>query len=160
MTIPLTFFNIGGRSAYYLTWVVFGHIVGVHSPITTTVAAGLLIHLIAATCIGIIAGLFLYKTNILNISKPSNGLRYGFLVGTIVYLIFAIPVEQFDLDPEFEHTLSSSNLVENTFHNHEENRGEYHSEISFSNIHLNSILYSILINLLFGITLGFPHCYQ
>ena len=80
-------------------------------------------------------------------------MRYGFLVGTIVYLIFALPVEQFDLDREFEHTLSSSNLVGNTSHNHEENR-EYQNEITFSNIHLNSILYSIFINLLFGITLG------
>ena len=153
MTIPLTFFNIGRPSEYYLTWEVFGHIVGVHSPITAVVTAGFLIHLITAICIGIIAGLFLYKTNILNISKPSNGLRYGFLVGTIVYLIFALPVEQFDLDREFEHTLSSSNLVVNTSHNHEENR-EYQNEITFSNIHLNSILYSISINLLFGITLG------
>ena len=80
-------------------------------------------------------------------------MRYGFLVGTIVYLVFALPVEQFDLDREFEHTLSSSNLVENTSHKHEENR-EYQNEIVFSNIHLNSILYSIFINLLFGITLG------
>ena len=80
-------------------------------------------------------------------------MRYGFLVGTIVYLVFALPVEQFDLDREFEHTLSSSNLVENTSYKHEENR-EYQNEIVFSNIHLNSILYSIFINLLFGITLG------
>ena len=128
---------------------MFGHIVGVHSPITAAVAAGFLIDLITAICIGIIAGLFLYKTYILNISKPSNGLRYGFLVGTIVYLVFALPVEQFDLDREFEHTLSSSNLVENTSHKHEENR-EYQNEIVFSNIHLNSILYSIFVNLLFG----------
>src|SRR5215471_16119848 len=105
-----------------------------------TLTVGLLIHLITAICIGIIAGLFLYKTNILNISKPSNGLRYGLLVGTVVYL-----VEQFDLDAQFEHTLSSSY--------HEESR-EYQKEISFSNIHLNSMLYSISINLLFGITLG------
>ena len=92
MMIPLTFFNIGSHPGY-VTWEVFGHIVGVHSPITATIAAGLLIHLVTATYIGIIAGLFLYKTNILNISKPSNGLRYGLLVGTVVYLVFALPVE-------------------------------------------------------------------
>src|SRR5215831_7194106 len=110
-----------------------------------TLTAGLLIHLITATCIGIIAGLFLYKTNFLNISKPTNGLRYGLLVGTVVYLVFALPVEQFDLDAQFEQTLSSSS--------HEEKR-EYQNEITFSNIHLNSMLYSIFINLLFGVTLG------
>ncbi|MFZ0513891.1 MAG: NAD(P)/FAD-dependent oxidoreductase [Candidatus Nitrosopolaris sp.] len=159
MTIPMTFFNIGSRSGYYLTWVVFGHIVGVRSPITATITAGFLIHLITATCIGIIAGLFLYKTNTLNISKPSNGLRYGFLVGTIVYLIFAIPVEQFVLNPEFRHTSSSPNLVVNNSHNNKENQGQYqsansNSNIAFSNIHLNSIIYSIFMNLLFGVTLG------
>ena len=106
MMIPLTFFNIGTHPGY-VTWEVFGHIVGVHSPMNATITAGLLIHLITAICIGIIAGLFLYKTNILNISKPSNGLRYGLLVGTVVYLVFALPVEQFDLEAQFEHTLSS-----------------------------------------------------
>jgi len=53
MTIPLTFFNIGSHTGY-VTWEVFGHIVGAHSPITVTIAAGLLIHLTTATCIGII----------------------------------------------------------------------------------------------------------
>jgi predicted membrane-bound dolichyl-phosphate-mannose-protein mannosyltransferase len=83
--------------------------VGVHSSINAAVAAGLLIHITTATCIGIIAGLFLYKTNILNISKPSNGLRYGILVGAIVYIIFAIPVAQYFLDDEFEHTTTTFN---------------------------------------------------
>jgi hypothetical protein len=73
MMIPLTFFNIGSHPGY-VTWEVFGHILGVHSPITATIAASLPIHLIIATCIGIRAGLFLFKTNIFNISKPSNGL--------------------------------------------------------------------------------------
>jgi hypothetical protein len=64
--------------------------------------------------------LLLYKTNILNISKPSNGLRYGLLVGVIVYLVWAIPVGQFILNPEFGRALSStssSNTNTNNFHN-------------------------------------------
>jgi len=85
--------------------------------------------------------LFLYKINILNISKPSNGLRYGRLVGMAVYLVFALPVEQFDL------------VRADSTSNHEEHR-EYQNGITFSNIHLNSMLYSIFINLLSGITLG------
>src|SRR5215467_2958209 len=108
MMIPLTFFNIGTHLGY-VTWEVFGHIVGVHSPFTATIAAGLLIHLITAACIGIIAGLFLYKTNILSISKPSNGLRYGLLIGTVVYLVFALPVEQFDLDAQYEQASHEEN---------------------------------------------------
>ncbi|MGN6630681.1 MAG: hypothetical protein ACTHKP_00365 [Nitrososphaeraceae archaeon] len=75
MAIPLTFLSVGSGSGYYLTWIVFGHIVGVYSPISANITAGFLIHFLTATCVGIIAGVFLYKTNILNISKPSNGLR-------------------------------------------------------------------------------------
>ena len=101
MEIPLTFISVVSGSGYYLTWIVFGHIVGVYSPISANITAGFLIHFLTATCVGIIAGVFLYKTNILNISKPSNGLRYGLLVGVIVYFVFAIPVEQFVLNQEF-----------------------------------------------------------
>ena len=110
MAIPMTFLYVGGiGSGYYLTWIVFGHIVGVHSPILLTVIiAGFAIHITTATCIGIAGGLLLYKTNILNISKPSNGLRYGLLVGVIVYLVWAIPVGQFILNPEFGRILSTS----------------------------------------------------
>ena len=90
MAIPLTFFS---RTSYRydLTLIVFGHIVGVHSPISSVIIAGMTIHIIVGISIGIVSGVFLYKTNILNISKPSNGLRYGLFVGIIVYLIFAIP---------------------------------------------------------------------
>jgi hypothetical protein len=121
MAIPMTFLYAGIGSGYYLTWIVFGHIVGVHSStISSTIIAGFAIHITTATCIGIAAGLLLYKTNILNISKPSNGLRYGLLVGVIVYLVWAIPVGQFILNPEFGRALSStssSNTNTNNFHN-------------------------------------------
>jgi hypothetical protein len=66
------------------------HIAGVYSPIGLVILAGFMLHVLTATSIGIIAGIFLYKTNILNISKPSNGLKYGLLVGTLVFFIFAI----------------------------------------------------------------------
>ena len=114
MAIPFTFPFTGRGSGYALTWIVFGHIAGVHSPISSVIIAGILIHIVTGTSIGIISGVFLYKTNILNISKPSNGLRYGLLVGTLVYLIFAIPVGHFVLNPEFGHTLSSNNGPGNT----------------------------------------------
>lgn len=75
--IPITVFAIEQGSLYYLTWIVFGHIAGIYSPVSSVIVAGFLLHIFVATSIGIIAGLFLYKTNILNISKPSNGLKYG-----------------------------------------------------------------------------------
>lgn len=122
----------------------------------------------------------MYKTNILNISKPSNGLRYGLFVGALVYMIFSIPVGQFVLNPEFRHTLSNNG----NFDKNNKNNGDGNSDIvgykaekslstksdgvgapegvsnnmatttTFSNIQLNSIIFSILINLLFGVTLG------
>ena len=105
----MTFFSTGRSHAYDLTWIVFGHIVGVHSPISSAIIAGMAIHIIVGISIGILSGVFLYKTNILNISKPSNGLRYGLFVGILVYLIFAIPVQHFVLNPEIRHVLEGSN---------------------------------------------------
>jgi hypothetical protein len=106
--IPITVFAVEEGSSYYLTWIVFGHIAGVYFPITSVIIAGFMLHILTATCIGIIAGLFLYKTNILNISKPSNGLKYGLFVGSLVFVIFAIPVQEFVLGPEFARTVDSS----------------------------------------------------
>ena len=112
--IPITVFAIEEGSSYYLTWIVFGHIAGVYSPITSVIIAGFMLHVLTATCIGIIAGLFLYKTNILNISKPSNGLKYGLFVGSLVFVIFAIPVQEFVLGPEFARTIGSSSSTTTT----------------------------------------------
>ncbi len=160
MAIPMTFFSPGKAFGYDLTWIVFGHILGVNHPLLSTFIAGITIHLVTGISIGIVSGIFLYKTNILNISKPSNGLRYGLLVGIIVYLIFAIPVEQFVLNPEFRITLSgvNSNVVGR---NHALVGGGgggggqmARNPITFSTIQLYSAIFSIVINLLFGITLG------
>jgi len=104
----MTFLSPGRSHGYDLTWIVFGYIVGVHNPLLSTITAGVTIHIITGISIGIVSGIFLYKTNILNISKPSNGFYYGLFTGTPVYLIFAIPVEQFVLNPEFEDVLSSN----------------------------------------------------
>jgi hypothetical protein len=145
MAIPLTFFSSAGRShAYDLTWIVFGHIVGVYSPVSSVIIAGMAIHIIVGISIGIVSGVFLYETNILNISKPSNGLKYGLFVGILVYLIFSLPVQRFILSPEFRHALGDN--INNNNNNS--------NNVTFSNIQVSSILYSVSINLLFGITLG------
>ncbi len=148
MAMPMTFFSPGRSFGYDLTWIVFGHIFGVNYPLVSTIIAGVTIHIITGISIGIVSGIFLYKTNILNISNPLNGLYYGLFTGTLVYLIFAIPVEQFVLNPEYKVTLSgvTSNIVV---------RGqESGNNITFSTIQLYSIVFSVVINLLFGITLG------
>src|SRR6185312_13217954 len=80
MLIP-TVFEVGMGIPYYVTWVAFGHVIGVYS---SNAAAGIAIHAITAISIGIVIGVFLYKTGILNISKISNGFLYGLLAGSVI----------------------------------------------------------------------------
>src|ERR671921_530793 len=167
--IPITVFAVGEGSSYYLTWIVFGHIAGVYFPITSVIIAGFMLHFLTATCIGIIAGLFLYKTNILNISKPSNGLKYGLFVGSLVFIIFAIPVQQFVLGPESARTVDSSSTTTTTAYTSSPYAMESSQPIisqpsatsssSFPSnpsvfTELRVLLNSLIINLVFGITLG------
>ena len=107
------------------------------------------IHIVVGISIGIVSGVFLYKTNILNISKPSNGLKYGLFVGILVYLIFSLPVSRFVLSPEFRYT-----LVGSSNDNDDGNNNSNNNNVTFSNFQIISILYPISFNLLFGITLG------
>src|SRR5918999_3826591 len=160
--IPITVFAIEEGSSYYLTWIVFGHIAGVYSSsLTSVIIAGFMLHVLTATCIGIIAGLFLYKTNILNISKPSNGLKYGLFVGSLVFVIFAIPVQEFVLGPEFARTVDSNRTTTttNTSPDATESSQPMVSKPSISSNQviinqLRAISNSLIINLVFGITLG------
>jgi hypothetical protein len=163
--IPITVFAIEEGSSYYLTWIVFGHIAGVYSPIASVIIAGFMLHVLTATCIGIIAGLFLYKTNILNISKPSNGLKYGLFVGSLVFVIFAIPVQEFVLGPEFARTIGSNSTTTTTTTTNTSLPAATESSqpmvskpsLSSNQIIINqlrAISNSLIINLVFGTTLG------
>src|SRR5215467_11817640 len=102
MIVPITFLYTGLGLPYYLTWVAFGHVIGVYS---SSIIAGIAIHMITAISIGIAVGVFLYKTGILNISKLSNGILYGLLAGSIVFIVFFIPVYQFILAREISSTM-------------------------------------------------------
>ena len=163
--IPITVFAIEQGSSYYLTWIVFGHIAGVYSPISSVIIAGFLLHILVATSIGIISGLFLYKTNILNISKPSNGLKYGLFVGSLVFVIFAIPVQEFVLGPEFARIIGSAPTTTTNTNSQPlavEDSQPMISQPSVSSSSSNqsqftqfrALLNSLIINLVFGITLG------
>ena len=67
MYVPITFLYTGLGLPYYLTWMAFGHVIGVYSSPSSSIIAGIAIHLITAISIGIAVGVFLYKTGILNI---------------------------------------------------------------------------------------------
>jgi NADH:quinone reductase (non-electrogenic) len=107
MIIPITLLYVKIGLPYYLTWMAFGHVIGVSSSYSFSLIAGMAIHIITAISIGIAIGIFLYKTGILNISKLSNGLLYGLLAGSIVFVVFFIPVYHFILAPEIARTMNS-----------------------------------------------------
>ncbi len=62
-----------------LSWIAFGHIVGIYSP--ASIIVGITIHILTAISIGIISGIILYESGVLNISKISNDLIFGLLAG-------------------------------------------------------------------------------
>lgn len=141
MLIP-TIFEVGMGLPYYVTWVAFGHVVGVYS--SNAAYAGIAIHTITAISIGIVIGVFLYKTGILNISKLSNGLIYGLFAGTVVLIVFFIPVYMLILQPEINRILDSSVP---------EDYDEYATTSSHYNFPLVIVSY-IIMHLVFGIAVG------
>ena len=142
--IPKTIFDVSMGMPYYLFWIVFGHVIGVYSS-STVIIAGIGIHMVTAISIGVVIGIFLYKTGILNISKPSNGIIYGIFAGPVVFIIFFIPVYQFVLTPETVNTLQE-------FTDDEKELYEY-SELLSSEF-LTVLISSLLTHLIFGITVG------
>ncbi len=148
MMISKTITDIEMGLPYYFTWMVFGHVIGVHSDYggdyTATILSGMAIHLVTAISIGTVTGIFLYKTGILNISKPSNGLLYGLFTGTVVFFIFYIPVQHFVLAPETIETLAElrpSMPVDQIAE-------------QIKNNQLSILAGSAIIHIIFGITLG------
>src|SRR5918994_3344008 len=140
--IPKTIFEVEMGLPYYLSWIVFGHVIGVYS--SASVIAGIGIHMLTAVSIGVVVGIFLYKSGILNISKPSNGLIYGLFSGFIVFAIFFIPVQQFVLGPQTVSTLAE---IDPSTSQAEVNEM---IETNFSTI----MAQSIVTHLVFGVSLG------
>lgn len=144
MLIP-TIFEVGMGIPYYTTWVAFGHVVGVYS--SYAAYAGISIHTITSISIGVVVGVFLYKTGILNISKISNGLIYGLFAGSIILVVFFIPVYLLVLLPEIDRTMYAM-IQESSFN-------EYESTSSFSQYSFPLVIVSyVIMHLVFGITVG------
>ena len=151
MVVPITYLYTGLGLPYYLTWMAFGHVIGVYSP-SSSVIAGIAIHLITAISIGIALGVFLYKTGILNISKLSNGLLYGLLAGSIVFIVFFIPVYQFILAPEI--TQTTVEMEVNTTSESEEYPSTTAPQHQYTNNFTVVTIVWLLIHLVFGTVLG------
>ena len=73
---------------YEITWIAFGHLLGVSSPATSAILAGITIHMITALSIGIVIGVFLYKTNILIISYQTVFYTGSLLV--VLHILFSL----------------------------------------------------------------------
>lgn len=140
MIIP-TVFEVGMGIPYYTTWVAFGHVVRVYS--SNAAYAGIAIHTITAISIGVVVGVFLYKTGILNISKISNGLVYGLFAGSVILIAFFIPVYLLILLPEIERTRAA--MTQESY--------EYDTTSSQYSFPLVIISY-VIMHLVFGITVG------
>src|SRR6478672_4479115 len=140
MLIP-TVFEVGMGIPYYVTWVAFGHVIGVYS--SNAAFAGIVIHAITAISIGIVIGVFLYKTGILNISKISNGFLYGLLAGSVVLVVFFIPVYMLILLPEINRTIETMTQPYNEY------------ETTSPNYSFPLVIVSyVIMHLVFGITVG------
>lgn len=142
MILPRTIYEFISGVPYYTSWIISGHVIGIYSSDAAT--AGFIIHLITAVSIGIVTGIFLYKTNILNISKPVNGLLYGIFAGTIIFVVWAIPINEFILIPE---NIRTTTDIDSTLTEQEVSQ-------QFQSNKFNIFLNSLFINLLFGITVG------
>ncbi len=139
MFLPRITLDLTSGTQYYLVWHVFARILGSNS-----ISAGAFLHFIVATIIGIVAGLVLYKSNLLNVSKISNGLIYGIMAGMLVYLLFFIPVQEFVLGPNMIQVLledDPSLLPQDAMNLVEQNK-------------TSNMLDSIFTHLIWGITLG------
>ncbi len=157
MIIPITFLYVGIGLPYYLTWMAFGHVIGVSSSDSSSLTAGIAIHLITAISIGVATGVFLYKTGILNISKLSNGLLYGILAGSIVFVLFFIPVYHFILAPEIARTMNamhSTTPPTTTFSYGQGSGYETPHQHQGENNFLTVMIVWMIIHLIFGTILG------
>ena len=130
---------------YHLIWVSFGHVVGVYSSTMDSIIAGISIHLITSIFIGIVIGVFLYKTGILNISKISNGLVYGIFAGSIVFVVFFIPVYEYILSDQIANTIVEINPGMRMIDVRDVIEKDFPSVI----------VGSIAMHLIFGVTVGF-----
>ena len=94
MHLPRILFDVTTGTQYLITLLVLARVVGSDSP-----EVGFALHMVTATIIGIVTGIFLHKVIKINISKIKNGLIYGIFAGVIVFAVFAIPVSQLFLGP-------------------------------------------------------------
>jgi len=104
MHLPRILLDLFGEASYTTTLLVMARVVNSYEPQT-----GFLLHIFVATIIGIVTGIFLHKIIKFNLSKFPRGVLYGIIAGITVFVVFAIPVSQFLLNPNMEEIIAMKN---------------------------------------------------
>jgi len=139
MHLPRVLLDISGDSQYYITLLVNASLVN-----STLPEVGFVLHMVVATTIGVVTGLFLHKIIKFNISQIRKGIVYGLFAGFIVFVVFAIPVSQMLLGPSRVDVLAEldQSLILN------ETPAQTEQSI------VPGILYSLFIHVIWGLTVG------
>jgi len=139
MHLPRIFLDLFGEESYATTLLVMARVVNSYKP-----EVGFVLHLLVATAIGIATGIILHKILKFNLSKATRGILYGIIAGITVFVVFAIPVSQFLLNPNMEEVISMKNPEMDE------------SEISLQiNSDLPSQMFdSFMMHIVWGVTLG------
>ncbi|MDX1596456.1 MAG: hypothetical protein R3327_05895, partial [Nitrosopumilaceae archaeon] len=139
MHIPRVMLDLFGDASYTTTLLVMASVVNSYEP-----NVGFLLHIFVATVIGIVTGIFLHKIIKFNLSKFHRGVLYGIIAGITVFVVFAIPVSQFLLNPNMEEIISMKNpeLTE------QQVKQQASSDI------LSQLTDMLLMHVIWGVTLG------
>ena len=100
MHVPYVIYDLLGYSSYSTVLLAMARIAG-----SSDAWAGFLLHLFAATIIGIIAGVILYRAFRLDASRMKSGLLFGLLAGIVVFAVFAVPVAYILIGPSVAHVM-------------------------------------------------------
>lgn len=139
MFVPRFISDLAIGTQYYIFWTVTARLLN-----SQAYEVGVLLHFIVATVIGIVAGLVLYKSKMANISKISNGILFGLLTGFVVFVVFAIPVQQFLLAPNTAQVITELNpgtTLEQVQGTMQESR-------------ITGLIDSLITHLIWGLTVG------
>ncbi len=139
MFVPRFIMDATAGTKYYVIWRAFAKIAN-----SDSFETGMFVHILVATSIGIVAGLVLYKGNFLNISKIFHAFIYGIIAGTVVFVVFYIPVQQFLLAPNMAEVMSEINTEMSI----------KEAKADLSQRYFDILLDSLFIHLIWGITVG------
>jgi len=139
MHLPRILLDTSGEHQYYIALLVNASLVNSDLP-----EVGFALHMVVATSIGVVTGVFLHKIIKFNISQIKKGIVYGLFAGVVVFVVFAIPISQMLLGPnrvevlaELDPDMTLSESIAKTEQNV-----------------VSGMIYSLFIHMIWGLTVG------